>query len=58
MAAISIVADFSVQCLSAFIGGHDHLTQDGLLLLEVGQLLLEVVVLLLLVLHPQLQAPV
>ena len=51
----SIVSDFLVEYLAAFEGGRDHLAQDGLLLLEVRQLLLEVIILLLLVYHPQLQ---
>ena len=51
----SIVSDFLVEYLAAFEGGRDHLAQDRLLLLEVRQLLLEVIILLLLVYHPQLQ---
>lgn len=42
-----------------FLGsGHDHLAEDGLLLFEFRDLLLEVVVFLFLVDHAQLQTPV
>lgn len=47
-----------MQFVSAFEGGHDHLAEDGLLLLEFGQLFLEVGVFLLLVDHAQLQRAV
>ena len=47
-----------MELLCSFEGGCDHLAQNRLLFLEVGQLLLEVVIFLLLVDHPQLQAAV
>ena len=47
-----------MELLCSFEGGCDHLAQNWLLFLEVGQLLLEVVIFFLLVDHSQLQAAV
>lgn len=54
----SIGADLLVHLLCLLGGGYDHLAEDGFLLLELGDLVLEVGVFLFLVNHAQLQAPV
>lgn len=46
------------QFLGPLGSGYDHLIQDGLLFLELGQLLLEIGVFFLLVHHAQLQCAV
>lgn len=54
----SIVADFLIEQVGPLERSHDHLTEHRLLLLEVSELLLEVVILLLLVYHAQLETAV
>jgi hypothetical protein len=52
------VPDLFVQQFRPFVGGDNHLTENRFFLLQVGQLLLEMSVLLFLVGHSQLQGPV
>jgi len=50
----SIVANFFMKSICPFMRCYDHLAQDGFLFFEVGELLLEMIVFLLLVGHAQL----
>ena len=52
------MAHLIVQLLGPFKGGHNHLAQHRLFLLQVCQLFLEIAILLLLVYHSKLQASV
>ena len=52
------MSDLLVESFRAFEAGNDHLAEHRFLLLEVGQLLLEVAILLLLGDHAQLQSSV
>ena len=54
----SVVADFVVQGLGALERGGYELAEDGLFLLELGELFLEVIILLLLAYHTQLERAV
>lgn len=54
----SVESDLVVECFCLLACGHDHLVEDGLLLLQVGDLLLEAGIFLFLVDHTQLQRPV
>ncbi len=58
MASPSIVSHLLIQQLCPFERRHDHLTEDGFLLLKVSELLLEVGILLLLTNHAQLESAV
>jgi hypothetical protein len=54
----SVVSYFFVEMVRPLVRGDDHLAQNRLFLLQLGQLLLEVSVLFLLVCHAQLQTAV
>lgn len=52
------MSDFLVQQLSSLERSHNHLTQNRLLFLEIGELLLEVGVFFLLRDHPELEVAI
>ena len=52
------MTDFIVELFGAFGGGYDHLAEDGFLFFQLGELILEIVILLLLGDHAHLQTSV